>query len=436
MSDSLNHKIFAETDCISEQTLFDYIDKKLSAKECHAVERHLLHCEFCSDALEGLEIVKNRKRIDIINQQINERFASSFPEKKTIGFNYKVILSIAATVLLLIGGIFFFNLMNQKNEVAEFKVDEESAETPKGTLASEASKEEVGGESKNISRQENKLNREQSTITEDKKVESHYKTAFDAANESSAGSGIASKSITISETDEKDIPAGLAEAESDVSNAELRQQMKDSDNEEMKQQDEIAGETSNKDRFSTIPSAPKAEKTASEGAAESIMDQEGLSNNAAKNSKKERVAKEFSGFKAKKRDVAESEEAPPSSVVYAPQNIATKADDVRLETASVTSGLEQNPEYPGGQDSLLSFIQNRFNVSLLEKNRQLIKQTVQVQLTIDKKGDVKNIKIVKGINEEMDKELLRVLSLVPRWKPATNNGEAVSKQVSLPIQLK
>ena len=66
MSDSLKHKIFIRTDCVSEQTMFDYIDKKLSAKESHSVEKHLLHCELCSDALEGLELTKTRTRIAAI----------------------------------------------------------------------------------------------------------------------------------------------------------------------------------------------------------------------------------------------------------------------------------------------------------------------------------------------------------------------------------
>ena len=112
MSDSAKHTIFTETDCISEQTMFDYIDKKLSAKECHIVEKHLLHCELCTDALEGLELVKDRGRIARINQAVQERIAAPVEEKKNkiIPFSYKVILSIAAALLLLIGSAYIFTL--------------------------------------------------------------------------------------------------------------------------------------------------------------------------------------------------------------------------------------------------------------------------------------------------------------------------------------
>src|ERR1035437_6866664 len=118
MNDSLKHIIFTETDCISEQTMFDYIDKKLSAKENHSVEKHLLSCELCSDALDGLEVLKSRTRISSLNQNISERIAAPIVKKetKTISFYYKLAASIAAAIMLLIGGVFFFEQINKKNE--------------------------------------------------------------------------------------------------------------------------------------------------------------------------------------------------------------------------------------------------------------------------------------------------------------------------------
>src|ERR1035437_2859758 len=110
MSEELKHKIYSATDCISEQTLFDYIDNKLNAKEQHLVEKHLLDCDLCSDALEGLELLKDRNQITTINQKINARVIF-IPKKenKITFFNFKTITSIAAAVALLIGGVFLFN---------------------------------------------------------------------------------------------------------------------------------------------------------------------------------------------------------------------------------------------------------------------------------------------------------------------------------------
>ena len=109
MSEELKHKIYSATECISEQKMFDYIDNKLNAHEQHKVEKHLLDCELCSDALEGLELLKNRNRITSINNKIIERLSIT-PKKnsKIIFFNFKTITSIAAAIALLVGGVFLF----------------------------------------------------------------------------------------------------------------------------------------------------------------------------------------------------------------------------------------------------------------------------------------------------------------------------------------
>ncbi|MGZ4117491.1 MAG: energy transducer TonB [Bacteroidia bacterium] len=126
MSEELKHKIYSATECLSEQTMFDYIDNKLSAKERHIVEKHMLDCELCQDAMEGLELVKDRNRISIINKIIDERIIpSTEKEAKIVSINYKIIFSIAAGIALLIGGIFFFKNITssemKNSDVAELK---------------------------------------------------------------------------------------------------------------------------------------------------------------------------------------------------------------------------------------------------------------------------------------------------------------------------
>ena len=77
MSKDLKHTIYNPTDCLSEKMLFDYIDNKLNQKERHIVEKHLLDCEMCSDALEGLEMVTDRNRITLIKEAINKQILES-----------------------------------------------------------------------------------------------------------------------------------------------------------------------------------------------------------------------------------------------------------------------------------------------------------------------------------------------------------------------
>jgi tetratricopeptide (TPR) repeat protein len=112
------NNIFSESACVEERVLFDYLDNKLSSKDKHNVEKHLAHCEICSDALEGLTLVKNRNilkntLLDISHAIDKKTFHK---ERKTISINMPVKLAIAATIAILIGISFLFTHYLRKTQ--------------------------------------------------------------------------------------------------------------------------------------------------------------------------------------------------------------------------------------------------------------------------------------------------------------------------------
>ncbi len=122
-------------------------------------------------------------------------------------------------------------------------------------------------------------------------------------------------------------------------------------------------------------------------------------------------------------------------MAYAPKSIED-GDAANAETMTTLSLRDKMPEFVGGQDSLMSFVRKNINQIIVAKNKEAINKSIEVQVTIDKKGNVKTPKITKGINAEVDKEVLRVVSSMPKWNPGTTNGLPVSKQISFPVQLK
>lgn len=58
---------------------------------------------------------------------------------------------------------------------------------------------------------------------------------------------------------------------------------------------------------------------------------------------------------------------------------------------------------------------------------------VLMQFTIDKNGKVKNLSIVKGAHEPLDREAFRILFAMPDWKPAKLNGEPIEVYIQYPI---
>src|SRR3954469_2483558 len=93
-------------DCISEGRMLEYIAGKLSSQEANRVEQHLLECELCSDALEGLKLLhpdKVRAITAELNDKIDQRLESAKSAKMIpLGSFYRIAAAIE--IVALAGG--------------------------------------------------------------------------------------------------------------------------------------------------------------------------------------------------------------------------------------------------------------------------------------------------------------------------------------------
>ncbi len=131
MERHLHNKIFGSTNCLSQEQLLKYNSNALSQKEKHRVEKHLVECELCSDALEGFSDVSSA---DILNE-IRIRVQRITSQQKVVSINYWKRFLVAA----ILSGIafvpfYFIFFQNKKSEsiLAENKMNEieKSAEIP------------------------------------------------------------------------------------------------------------------------------------------------------------------------------------------------------------------------------------------------------------------------------------------------------------------
>jgi TonB family protein len=90
------------------------------------------------------------------------------------------------------------------------------------------------------------------------------------------------------------------------------------------------------------------------------------------------------------------------------------------------------PEFPGGSDSLDNFLKN--NLAYPEKAKLSHTQgRVYVGFMVDRNGKIVNPRILSSASEELDNEALRVVGIMPPWKPGTAGGSPVDVQYILPI---
>ena len=93
------------------------------------------------------------------------------------------------------------------------------------------------------------------------------------------------------------------------------------------------------------------------------------------------------------------------------------------------------PEFVGGMDSLSRFIRKNLKYPY-EAKRKGISGKVYVSFVVGKKGVVRDVKIIRSVHPLLDKEALRITSLLPNWKPGMNDGKPVSVLLNLPINFK
>jgi periplasmic protein TonB len=95
--------------------------------------------------------------------------------------------------------------------------------------------------------------------------------------------------------------------------------------------------------------------------------------------------------------------------------------------------FETMPEYPGGEIKLIKYLRNEIKYPLLSMEKGIEGQVV-VRFKIGKSGAVSNVEITNSVNNELDREAMRVVSNMPDWKPGIHDGEPVDVTYTLPIK--
>jgi|TARA_B110000914_G_scaffold226156_1_gene249485 protein TonB len=94
--------------------------------------------------------------------------------------------------------------------------------------------------------------------------------------------------------------------------------------------------------------------------------------------------------------------------------------------------VENMPLFPGGDLGLMKFIQKNVKYPAIAKEYNITGK-VYVSFIVDRQGKVTNVKIVRGVDKNLDAEALRVVSSLPRYTPGRQRGKAVRVMFTIPI---
>ncbi|WP_340112431.1 energy transducer TonB [Maribellus mangrovi] len=112
--------------------------------------------------------------------------------------------------------------------------------------------------------------------------------------------------------------------------------------------------------------------------------------------------------------------------------VAFTASAQDTEKEKVYTEVDVMPEYPGGQDAFLKFISENVKYPENAKKNE-IQGKVFVNFVVDETGAVTKVKVVRGVDPELDKEAVRVIKLLEKFTPGTKDGKAVKVKYTVPI---
>jgi len=97
--------------------------------------------------------------------------------------------------------------------------------------------------------------------------------------------------------------------------------------------------------------------------------------------------------------------------------------------------VEQSAEFVGGLEGFYKWLQKNLRYPAAAR-RMGLEGKVFVKFVIEPTGVISGVEVVKGFNGECDKEAVRVISIMPKWKPGRQSGRAVRQSYQLPIAFK
>ncbi|MBR6283131.1 MAG: energy transducer TonB [Muribaculaceae bacterium] len=101
----------------------------------------------------------------------------------------------------------------------------------------------------------------------------------------------------------------------------------------------------------------------------------------------------------------------------------------------IFKSVEQPPQYPGGEAALMKYLSSHIQYPAMAQENN-VQGRVVVQFVVEKDGHVGEVKVVRSVDKDLDKEAIRVCKTLPKFTPGRQNGQPVRVWYTLPVNFK
>ena len=132
--------------------------------------------------------------------------------------------------------------------------------------------------------------------------------------------------------------------------------------------------------------------------------------------------------------IASSEETGQAvEISYVPPTVEEEEEVAEEEIFEV---VEQMPEFPnGGMAGLMQFLSKNIKYPTIAQENGT-QGRVTVQFVVNRDGSIVDAKVIRGVDPYLDKEALRVINSMPKWKPGMQRGEPVRVKYTVPVMFR
>ena len=97
--------------------------------------------------------------------------------------------------------------------------------------------------------------------------------------------------------------------------------------------------------------------------------------------------------------------------------------------------VEKQPEFPGGTAELFKYLSKAIKYPVIAQENG-IQGRVVCSFVVNRDGSIVDIQVMRGVDPSLDKEAIRVISEMPKWKPGEQRGKPVRVRFILPVQFR
>ena len=115
--------------------------------------------------------------------------------------------------------------------------------------------------------------------------------------------------------------------------------------------------------------------------------------------------------------------------------VPVEVEEEEVEEQQIFQVVEEMPEFPGGMAECMKFLSKNIKYPPISQENG-IQGRVIVQFVVNQDGSIVDPVVVRGVDSHLDKEALRVIQMMPKWKPGKQRGKAVRVKYTVPVMFR